>query len=169
MSDQQEPQVDGAEFRRAMGRFPTGVTVMTGYTGDGTPVGVTVSAFTSLSLHPPMILFCLTVGTGSMEAFEPGKAFNVNILAVDQDKLSNQFAGPVEERFTGVAYEPGTLGAPVLPDTAATVECTVDQTFAGGDHYIIVGHVVHVTVADDKNPLVYCQSSYFELGESLAG
>ncbi len=161
--------VDRALFRKAMGRFPTGVTVITGHDGAGAPVGVTVSAFSSLSLDPPLILFCLTAGTATMAAFQPEKTFAVNILAMDQGALSDQFAGPPEARFSGVEHHPGESGAPLLAGAVASVECRVDQTFSGGDHQIIIGRVERVTVAEGKIPLVYCQSAYHELGSPLAG
>lgn len=152
--------VSADEFRRALGCFPSGVTVVTTLGDQGRPVGVTVSAFSSLSLDPPMVLFCLDKRTAALAAFSEGEYFAVNILADDQSALSQTFASPEADRFAGVNHTPGTGGCPVLAGVAASLECRRAAVHEGGDHLIIVGQVERAVSAPGKVPLVYAQGRY---------
>lgn len=152
--------VSADEFRRALGCFPSGVTVVTAQGGNGRPAGVTVSAFSSLSLDPPLVLFCLDKNTAALAAFVEGDGFAVNILADDQAALSRAFASPEADRFAGVRHTTGEGGCPILAGVAAWLECRRVAVHDGGDHYILVGRVERAEAAPGKSPLVYAQGRY---------
>lgn len=155
----QETLFDSRAFRRALGNFATGVTVVTATATDGTRVGVTANSFNSVSLEPPLILWSIDKRSSSLAVFEQASHFAVNILAADQIDLSNQFARPRDDKFEGVAVESGVGGAPLLPDCAARFECEMHQRVEGGDHWILIGKVVRF---DDfgRSPLLYHQGAY---------
>lgn len=150
---------DSRAFRRALGNFATGVTVVTAAGPSGRKVGVTANSFNSVSLDPALILWSIDKRSTSHEVFEEASHFAVNILAADQIDLSNNFARPKEDRFAGIDYETGTGGAPLFADCAARFECEKYQQLDGGDHWILVGKVV---AFDDfgRSPLLYHQGAY---------
>lgn len=151
------------EFKAAMGRFASGVTIVTTVRG-GRPVGMTASAFCSLSLDPPLVLFCLDKGAQCHDLFAAGECFAVSILAEDQLTLSERFAQPFDDRFEGVAVECLETGAPVLPDALAVADCWLHAVHDGGDHSILVGRVVAVSVReDDTAPLLHYRGAYRKL------
>lgn len=146
-------------FRRALGNFATGVTIMTACGPDGQKVGVTANSFNSVSLEPPLILWSIDKRSGSYPVFQAASHFAVNILAADQVALSNRFARPSDDRFAGVAHIQGAGGAPLLEDCAARFVCERYAIHDGGDHWIMLGKVVAL---DDfgRAPLLYHQGSY---------
>lgn len=153
-----EAGLDPRAFRRALGNFATGVTVMTAAT-DGQRVGVTANSFNSVSLDPPLVLWSIDKRSSSLEVFERASHYAVNVLAADQIDLSNQFARPSADKFAGVACEEGAGGAPLLPDCAARFQCELYQRVDGGDHWILIGRVL---AFDDlgRTPLLYHQGVY---------
>lgn len=152
-------EFDTRAFRRALGNFATGVTVVTAAAADGRTVGVTANSFNSVSLDPPLILWSLDKRSSSHEVFELASHFAVNILAADQIDLSNNFARPKDDRFAGIDHQPGEGGAPVLADCSARFHCEKFQQVDGGDHWIMIGKVVQF---DDfgRSPLLYHQGAY---------
>ncbi|MNE20251.1 p-hydroxyphenylacetate 3-hydroxylase, reductase component [compost metagenome] len=150
---------DSRAFRRALGNFATGVTVVTAAGPSGRKVGVTANSFNSVSLDPALILWSIDKRSTSHEVFEEASHFAVNILAADQIDLSNNFARPKEDRFAGIDYQTGAGGAPLFADCAARFECEKYQQLDGGDHWILVGKVV---AFDDfgRSPLLYHQGAY---------
>ncbi|SFX18986.1 p-hydroxyphenylacetate 3-hydroxylase reductase component [Marinospirillum alkaliphilum] len=152
-------EFDSRAFRRALGNFATGVTVVTAATPDGQKTGVTANSFNSVSLEPPLILWSIDKRSGSCAVFEQASHFAVNILAADQMDTSNHFARPGEDKFAGVHATTGLGGAPLLPDTAACFQCESYQTVDGGDHWILIGKVVAFEDSG-RAPLVYHQGSY---------
>lgn len=152
-------EFDPRAFRRALGNFATGVTVVTAATECGKRVGVTANSFNSVSLDPPLILWSLDKRSSSHVVFEQASHFAVNILAADQVDLSNHFARTKEDRFAEIAYEPGEGGAPVFADCAARFHCEKYRQVDGGDHWIMLGKVV---AFDDfgRAPLLYHQGAY---------
>jgi flavin reductase (DIM6/NTAB) family NADH-FMN oxidoreductase RutF len=150
------------EFRAALSRFPSGVTVVTTVDVAGRPHGMTVSAFASVSLEPPMILVCIDRDTGSHPAIGESGHFAVSILAAGQEDISNRFASALADRFEGVAHYPGLGGVPVLTDAFVTLECRLAHAYEGGDHTIFVGEIERSQVRDE-NPLVYWHGRYREL------
>ncbi|HSB08332.1 MAG TPA: flavin reductase family protein [Blastocatellia bacterium] len=150
------------EFRAALGRFASGVTVVTTIGEDNKPAGITVSAFASVSLDPPFVLACVDRRASVHDCLTEGKHFAVNILAEDQEHLSRLFASKDQDRFSRATYRAGVTGAPVLEGAAASLECRVVYAYPGGDHTIIVGEVESTSVADHK-PLAYHRGGYTRL------
>ncbi|MGA9768423.1 MAG: flavin reductase family protein [Blastocatellia bacterium] len=150
------------EFRSALGRFASGVTVVTTTSKDDKPSGITVSAFSSVSLEPPLILVCIDKRASVHDLFEKGHHFAVNILAEDQEILSRRFASKEPDRFSGTGYTEGETGAPILTGALASIECRVVHAYPGGDHTIIVGEVERLDVNDGK-PLAYFRGGYVQL------
>lgn len=152
--------VDDAQFKLAMSHFASGVTVVT-TEHEGTPYGMTVASFASLSLDPPLVLICIEKTVKTHDAIAAAARFGVSILAHDQADLSGRFASKkIDEKFAGVAYQGGAqLGVPLLDGAICTLECRVHGQFPGGDHTIFVGEVVGVATREEK-PLVYFRSGY---------
>lgn len=152
-------QIDPKAFRRALGNFATGVTIVTAQTSDGTKVGVTASSFNSLSMDPPLILWSSIKAARSSAIFEAASHFAVNILASDQLEMSNHFARQQKDKFAGIDWEPGIGGAPVFPNCSGRFQCETYDKLDGGDHWIFVGRVV---AFDDfgRTPLCFHRGSY---------
>lgn len=156
--------IDAAEFRRVLGHFVTGVTIVTArQAGSDEPVGLTVNAMASLSLDPPLVLVCIERSADSHDSIHDAEAFAVNVLAAGQETLSRRFAELAPERkFDGVAWSTATTGAPVLGDTLAWVDCRIQARYPGGDHTIFVGQVVDAD-AREGAPLLYYRGGYADL------
>ena len=151
------------EFRRALGHFASGVTVVTTRPEEGQPLGITVSAFSSLSLEPPLVLICIDKRASLHDHLKEGSHFAVNILAEDQELVSRRFASKVEDRFEGLGYRVGETGAPLLSGALASIECRIVHAYPGGDHTIIVGEVLMADVREGR-PLAYFRGGYVQLG-----
>ncbi|SUB83576.1 p-hydroxyphenylacetate 3-hydroxylase, reductase component [Pragia fontium] len=151
--------LDPRAFRRALGNFATGITIVTAALPDGNKVGVTANSFNSVSLDPPLVLWSIDKRSASYSTFEQASHFAINVLAADQINLSNQFARAQEDKFAGVVHECGLGGAPLLNDCAARFQCEQYQQVDGGDHWIMIGKVV---AFDDcgRAPLLYHQGAY---------
>jgi len=143
-----------ADFKRAMGQFATGVTVVTTLDADGRPLGLTVSAFSSVSLDPILILVCIDNSSETHDGFEASRAFGVSILAEGQEDWSDRFAFGGSEKFTAAPLVTGASGVPLVPGALAHLECRVHSRLPGGDHTIYVGEVTSIGVAPGR-PLVY--------------
>lgn len=136
-------------LREVMGAYPTGVTIVAALDDDGSPFGLTVNSFTSLSLDPPLVLVCIGRQSTWHDHLVASRTFAVNILAAGQHEVATRFAvEPSEGRFEGVPWTPGASGAPVLPDAAASIECALHEVLEGGDHTILVGRVEDLRVTD---------------------
>lgn len=155
--------VSPGDFRAVLGRYATGVTVVTTRTPEGDPVGLTVNSFTSVSLDPPLVLFCLDLEAGSLPAFEAADGFAVNILRAGQEAVSNRFADPEAARFTQEGVAHWTSGAPILAEALAALDCSVHARHEGGDHVILVGRVRQLAILDDADPLIYWRGGYRRL------
>jgi flavin reductase (DIM6/NTAB) family NADH-FMN oxidoreductase RutF len=151
------------EFRAALGRFASGVTVVTTRDDENRLHGITVSAFCSVSLEPPLILVCIDKEAGSHYAFEQSRAFIVNILREDQQYLSDRFASQLPDKFDGVKYRAGIENLPVLEDVLVNLECRLVNAYDGGDHTIYIGEIVVSTVNEGK-PLIYFHGEYKKIG-----
>lgn len=158
------PEADKAsaksEFRRALGQFPTGITIITTLDEQGTPVGMTVSSFNSVSQDPPLILWSIDKSALSLGIFLQTKHFTVNVLGKNQSDMANHFARRGADKFAGIVYSKGANGCPVLEDVAACLECKTWSVYEGGDHLIVVGEVLHYSYRSQAVPLVFSQSSY---------
>lgn len=154
--------IDSDLFRAVLGRFASGITVITTCDAGGTPHGMTVSAFSSLSLDPPLILVCVANEATMAPVLASTDTFAVNVLSAGQEAISRRFAGKVDDRFAGVGYHDGELGDPVLEDVLAWMQCRVVARHPAGDHVIVVGQVEHASAADGK-PLLYYRGGYATL------
>lgn len=150
-------------FREALGRFATGVAVATcAGTGEG-PVGVTINSFSSVSLDPPLVLWCLDKASDRRDAFLASDHFAINVLARAQQALSVRFAEVGQHDFTGIRYEEKATGAPVMPDALASFDCEVQARHDAGDHWIMVGQVVDLSSREGE-PLLFFRGNYRGLG-----
>lgn len=152
------------EFRNALSQFASGVTVVTTRDAGGRLHGITVSAFCSVSLEPPMVLICIEKTTGSHYAFGESGAFVVNILAAGQSNISEHFASPSDEKFDDVAHTLNQDGVAVLSDAIVTLRCKLRHSLDGGDHSIFVGLVEGVSVRGG-DPLIYFDRGYHRLSD----
>ena len=154
--------VDKAEFRRALGHFATGVTVVTTKLVTGQLAGITVNAFSSLSLNPPLVLVCIDKKARLHDSLEVGGNFAVNMLGDDQEAISRRFASSEPDQFREIGYTQGVTGAPLITGSIATVECRIVERLNGGDHTIVVGEVEATAVLEGK-PLLYFRGGYCQL------
>jgi flavin reductase (DIM6/NTAB) family NADH-FMN oxidoreductase RutF len=151
--------ITNEEFRRALSRFVSGVTVVTLKDKNGTSHGITVSAFSSVSLEPPLVLVCIDNEAGSHYAFHEGRRFVVNILSEEQAEHSNQFASQIPDKFINIHHHEGLEGIPVLKDALVNLECRLVNHHVAGDHTIFIGEIEQAHV-NEGNPLVYYQGDY---------
>ena len=144
--------LDPAIFRRALAGFPTGVTVVTAQVGDHA-VGMTANSFTSVSLDPPLVAWCVKLGTPSFDTFVAADGYAVHFLGVDHQDMAVRFAGK-GDKFAGIARRTGSSGAPLIEGLAPILDCRVWARYPGGDHTILVGEVVDL-VERVQDPLVF--------------
>lgn len=153
--------IDDALFKLAMSHFASGVTVVT-TEHEGKPFGMTVAAFSSLSLHPPLVLVCVEKTVKTHDAIAGAGKFGVSILNSRQTDVSNRFASRAEDKFAGTEIVHGELGLPLIAGAITRLECRVTEKLEGGDHTIFVGEVVG-TQTEEGEPLVYYRSGYREI------
>ena len=145
---------DPAALRRVLGRFATGVAVVSTRTGDGRLAGLTVNSFSSVSLSPPLVLWSLRRDASLFPVFNAAGHWAINVLSAEQLPLARQFCSPLADRFAGVQVSAGLGGVPLLTDTIASLECSAWQTLDGGDHVILLGRVERCTTAEGP-PLLF--------------
>lgn len=149
------------EFRDALARWGSGVTVVTARAGDE-PVGMTVASFSSLSLEPPLVLACIAHDANSHDGLVEAPGFAVHVLGSEQEGMSTAFARPGPDKFDDHPSESGPFGVPLLPFGVARLVCARYDALPGGDHTILVGRVVSTELAG-SDPLVYCNRAYDRL------
>jgi flavin reductase (DIM6/NTAB) family NADH-FMN oxidoreductase RutF len=155
--------LDPDSFRSVLGRFASGITVVTTRDGEGRDVGMTVSAFASVSLRPPLVSVCIDHAASMYGALRSAERFGVNILASDQEALSRRFAAvDSSHRFDGIGYERGESGVVLLDDALAHIECVVVAQHESGDHTLVIGEVERAS-ARDARPLLYYRGGYAQL------
>ena len=154
------------ELRQALGRFVTGVTIVTCRDAEGARFGLTANSFNALSLAPPLVLWSLRQASSSIEPFMQASHFAVNVLAEDQVEMSRRFARPSSARFDAGEWNDGQGGAPVLAGCAAVFECRRVSHQPAGDHVLFVGEVERLACRSEA-PLVYHGGHYRRLGEAL--
>lgn len=156
--------VDASQFKNALKLWASGVTVVTAQSEQQGLKGMTATSFTSVSVDPPQVLVCLNQNTDTGAVVLEQKQFAVNILGVDQQDVSNQFAGgsTQEERFANVDWDVGENGAPLLTESLASLECKVVDQVLAGTHWIVIGEVQKV-VCRSGEPLLYYSGAYREL------
>ena len=155
--------IDAATFRHSLGRFPSGVTVVTVRGEDGRDYGMTVSAFSSLSLDPPLVLVCIGDDATIAAAVAAAGHFAVSVLAETQAALARRFAEPDADRFDGAAVSRGLHELALLDGAIATLQCAIVARHRGGDHTVVVGEILAATALDDGRPLIYQRGEYRRL------
>ena len=154
-----EAGLEPTQLRAVLGRFATGVTVITTVTHEGARAGVTASSFNTLSLDPPLILWSLSLRAPSLAHYRAAPRFAVNILGEDQAAVALQFARPSEDKFRGIPVHDGLGGVPLLTGAIAHLECEVVRRDPRGDHELFIGSVVRASHTD-RAPLIFAKGSF---------
>lgn len=158
---------DTKAFRTALGSFPTGIAVMTASSSEASHIGITVNSFTSVSLDPPLVLWCIDRRSRRYPAFANAPGFTVSILASGHQEVSSRLAGAGEHSLDGIALIATELGPPALADSLAVFECARESVQEAGDHAILIGRVLRFARYDGAGaPLVYFQGKYGALAQS---
>jgi flavin reductase (DIM6/NTAB) family NADH-FMN oxidoreductase RutF len=161
-----ENRVSALAMRNAMGRFATGVTVVTAVSGDGSPVGCTVSAFSSLSLDPPLALVCIGKGRLMSSVLSQAPSFAISILSSEQVDVALGFARPTADKFEQIAHHAASDGSPLIDGAIAHIQCESEALLDGGDHAIVVGRVVDVRCMTGE-PLLYSQGAFLNINPEV--
>jgi 3-hydroxy-9,10-secoandrosta-1,3,5(10)-triene-9,17-dione monooxygenase reductase component len=151
---------DGALFRRILGHFATGIVVVTAH--DTEPIGMTCQSFSSVSLDPPLVMFCPAHTSTTWPRIRAVGTFAINILAANQEDICRKFAVSGADKFTGVAWSPGLTGAPILSGVIAHIECRLEAVMVGGDHDIVTARPLYVGEGPRLAPLLFFRSQYGE-------
>ena len=156
----QDPVIEPGEFRRVLGHFPTGVTVVTASGADG-PLGVAIGSFASISLEPPLVGFFIGLSSTSWGPIREAGSFCVNILCEDQLELCGTMASKADDKFSGILWDPAPVsGAPVLPDVHGFIDCRLEDVVTVGDHELVIGRVLHLETRRDEAPLIFYRGRY---------
>ena len=153
---------ESKELRHTLGRFATGVAVVTTSSGGNQPSGLTINSFSSVSLDPPLILWSLSLNSARRDIFESAEYFAINILAGDQLDLCQHFSSTIPDLFSDIAWQPSPNGQPILDGVAASLECRTWNLVEGGDHIIILGKVLAHN-HNDKAPLIFAKGQLTSL------
>ncbi|WP_414899703.1 flavin reductase family protein [Sphingomonas flavalba] len=159
---------DQRAFRDALGRFPTGVVVVTAHVEGGDPIALTVSSFNAVSLEPPLVLFSISKAAASLPVLLAAPHFGVSVLRHDQSELSSRFAGRRDTKWVGLEPTRGVTGCPLIDPCLAAFECAPHAVHEGGDHLIIVGRVLEFETRQDGAPLVFFRGGYHAIAEHAA-
>ncbi len=161
VADARSMPIESAEFRRILGHWSTGVAIVTARAADGGLCGLTANAFTSLSLHPPLVLVCVEHGSATHACIRAAAAFAISVLAEDDETAARRFAADADggDKFAGIAWHEAVTGSPVLADALAWVDCRLTAEHPGGDHTIFIGEVVAGDAVDGE-PLLYYRGGY---------
>lgn len=151
---------DSATFRHVLGHYPTGVCVVTASEPGGSPVGIVVGSFTSVSLNPPLVAFFPAKTSSSWPRIEAVGTFCVNVLASDQQPLCRQLATGAADKFAGVSHRRSANGSPILDGVVAWIDCSLEAVHEAGDHFIVLGRVRALEVERDGPPLLFFQGRY---------
>lgn len=158
----QAAPVSSDEFRRACGRFATGVAIAGAMDANGVPHGLTVNSFSSVSLEPPLILICLGHAIARIDVFREARTFGLSVLRNNQREISERFAERIDNRFDGLPWRCGETGAPLLEGALAQIECVTVRRVTAGDHDIFVAEMLAAEVYEGE-PLIYYASTYRDL------
>jgi 3-hydroxy-9,10-secoandrosta-1,3,5(10)-triene-9,17-dione monooxygenase reductase component len=150
---------DEASFRTVLGHFATGVTIITAMDGDE-PIGVSANSFTSVSLDPPLVLFCAAKASTTWPRIEAAGRFTVNILNDHQEDVCRVFATKGADRFSRIGWRTSANGQPILHDSLAYIDCEMQEQHDAGDHIIVVGRVQELGVLSEEGPLLFYRGGY---------
>lgn len=159
---QKPPGLNHEDLRACLGKFATGITIVTCSGSEGLPCGITANSFSSVSLEPPLVLWNIAKVSNSLQAYLAAKHFAIHVLTNEQQALSSHFARTDHTLFNNVDHETSGDGVPILPNTLACLECRTHQIHECGDHYIIIGEVERYQSSDGK-PLLFFGGQYAEL------
>lgn len=158
-----EQQPDPFALRAILGSFATGVTIVTTLDRSGQPIGVTANSFSSVSLCPPLVSWCLRNNSYSLPAFRGLGRFAINILNADHAELCRRFARPSADKWKGIAFVVGAAGCPLFDDAVATIECRLYADHVAGDHTILIGEIERASARHSPVPLVFYRGEYRRL------
>lgn len=159
--------VDPLQLRDVLGRFATGIVIVTACSAEGKPVGLTISSFNSLSLNPALVLWSIDLNSSSLETFRASDSFAINILSHEQLALCKQFSRKGVDKFAGIEYSHGISGAPLLDGSAAHIQCKTVQRIPTGDHELYVGQVLSLE-AFDSDPLIFHRGAFKAISPLVA-
>lgn len=151
---------DPQHFRHVLGHFPTGVVVVTAMGSDGKAAGMAVGSFTSVSLSPPLVAFLPDRSSSSWPKIEATGSFCANVLTSAQEHVCRAMASKADDKFAGLGWRPAETGAPILDGVAAWIDCDIETVHEAGDHYIVIGRVRDLDIADPVLPLIFYQGGY---------
>ena len=150
--------IDATLYKQVMGSFPSGVTIVTTLDDDGGIVGITASAFSPLSLDPPLVLVCPNYASDTYPVLCSSKRFAIHLLSAEQQVEAYAFAGKGKDKAQGIEWTLSALGNPLLGNATAIIECELWREYEGGDHAILVGEIKNLIVAEGSvTPMVYCK------------
>ncbi|WP_338889117.1 flavin reductase [Rhodococcus sovatensis] len=169
-TDGRTPEVDSTHFRETLGRFPTGVVIVTAIDGDE-PLGMVVGSFTSVSLDPPLVAYLPARTSTSYTRLAQRKHFCVNVLSVEQEGLCRQFSMRGVDKYAGVDWSPAPSGSPILAGAVAWIDCEVDDVVSAGDHDIVIGRVGALGAGAEATPMLFLRGGYggFDARSLVAG
>ena len=153
-------------FKEIMSMYPTGVTIITTFDGKGNPVGMTVNSFTSVSLEPLLVLWCIDKNASSLKTFRDSKIFAIHILSENQEDTCWTFAGKTADRFANISWETSANQLPIIKECTGYFECKTINEVDAGDHIILIGEVLNLK-NEKKNPLIYFNRKVGAIPESL--
>lgn len=151
--------LDSATFRTVLGHFPTGVTVVTALGPEG-PAGLAVGSFASVSLEPPLVMFCPGNQSASWPVIRESGAFCANVLSDRQRDICNTFAGKSDDKFAGLSWTAKATGSPVLAEAQAWIDCEIAEAVEAGDHWVVLGAVRALEADSEKTPLLFYKGGY---------
>ena len=154
---------DSATFRRVLGHYPTGVCVITAIADGGTPVGMAIGSFTSVSLDPPLVAFFPDRRSSSWPRIRAAGRFCANVLASDQEHICRRFAMSGADRFADISHRVSANGSPILDGVVAWIDCDLHAVHEAGDHFIVLGRVKELEVENARPPLLFFQGAYGEV------
>ncbi|MCK9993026.1 MAG: hypothetical protein Dbin4_01546 [Alphaproteobacteria bacterium] len=156
--------VDTRALRNSFGNFVTGVTLVTTVGSDGKPIAMTANSFSSVSLDPPLVLWCIDKGSDRLGIYQQAQHFAINVLAANHQELSGRFAKKGQPYMDGVDYAVWETGCPVIPDAVAIFECDKLASHDAGDHIIYIGYVRRFQTPETAGkPLVFHRGAYCAL------
>lgn len=159
---------DARALRAAFGQFPTGVAVVTVPTADGAHAGMTVSSFNTVSLEPPLVLFSVRRSSAMLPLLTDAPGYAINVLSEQQTHLSNHFARPDSRQWNDIAFRRGRSGTALLDDALLSLECRSFARYDGGDHVIMVGQVIHGSIKEQAQPLIFFRGQYHAVASPQA-
>jgi 3-hydroxy-9,10-secoandrosta-1,3,5(10)-triene-9,17-dione monooxygenase reductase component len=151
---------DASTYRTVLGHFATGVVIVTAIEDTGEPVGMACNSFTSVSLDPPLVLFCAAKSSSTWPRIETSGKWAANFLDEDGEEVCRLFAEKGADRFARIAYSPGRTGSPILEEALAFVDCETIDKHDAGDHVIVVGRIIELGYQHEGKPLLFYRGGY---------